>query len=99
MLLVVPHERCRTKWWADRASGQGTDSQIIVLADPGFWVSSLYGVAFQMRIHTDVSNTPGTFVIDKQGILRWGHVGQGEQNWRDRPNVEQVLEKVREISK
>jgi len=51
-----------------------------------------------MRIHTDVSNTPGTFVIDKQGIMRWAHVGQGEQNWRDRPSVEQVLEKVREIS-
>ncbi|MFV2067629.1 MAG: redoxin domain-containing protein, partial [Pirellulales bacterium] len=63
--LIVPHERCRVRWWSEK-SGKG----LTVLADPGFWVSSLYGVAFQMRIHTDTSNTPGTFVIDPQGVLR-----------------------------
>ncbi len=91
--MIVPHERCRTKWWADKVKGP-----FVFLADPAFRVSSLYGVAFQMRIHTDTSNTPGTFVIDKQGILRWTHIGQGKKNWRDRPTTEQTLAKVKEFS-
>jgi len=60
-------------------------------------VSSLYGVAFQMRIHTDTSNTPGTFVIDRQGVLRWSHIGQGKRNWADRPTVAKTLAKVKEF--
>ncbi len=92
--LIVPHERCRTKWWADRSKGD-----LIVLADPGFLVSSMYGVAFQMRIHTDTSNTPGTFVIDKQGVLRWSHIGQGRRNYADRPSASETLLKVREFAK
>jgi len=69
------------------------------LADPGFLVSSIYGVAFQMRIHTDTSNTPGTFVIDKQGILRWSHTGAGEHSWGDRPTIEKTLDQVQEFSR
>ena len=91
---MVPHERCRVKWWA-----QQSDNNVTTLADPGFWASSLYGVAFQMRIHTDTSNTPGTFLIDKEGVLRWAHIGTGAKNWSDRPTVDQVLEKVKEFAK
>ena len=91
--MVVPHERCRTKWWADKAKGK-----VVFLADGGFGVSSMYGVAFQMRIHTDTSNTPGTFVIDKQGLLRWAHIGQGKKNWADRPSPQQILERVMKIA-
>ena len=69
------------------------------LADPGFLVSSIYGVAFQMRIHTDTSNTPGTFVIDRQGILKWSHIGSGKANWRDRPTIPETLAKVKEFAK
>ncbi len=92
MFIIVPHERCRTKWWSDKA-------KVTFLADPGYWVSSMYGVAFQMRIHTDTSNTPGTFLIDKQGVLRWSHIGIGKANWRDRPTNQEILEKVRGLSK
>lgn len=71
----------------------------MTLADPGFRASALYGVAFQMRIHTDTSNTPGTFVIDKKGIVQWSHIGVGAKNWNDRPTVEETLAKVKEFSK
>lgn len=91
--MIVPHERCRTKWWAEK-----TGRTVPFLADPGFWVSSLYGVACQMRIHTDTSNTPATFVIDKRGIIRWAHIGTGARNWADRPTVETTLAKVQEFS-
>ena len=93
MVVIVPHERCRTQWWADRTKGKVT-----FLADPGFLVSSMYGVAFQMRIHTDTSNTPGTFVIDKQGVLKWSRIGSGKANWRDRPTAPDTLAKVKEFS-
>jgi hypothetical protein len=112
VFVVVPHERCRVRWWAKRAAtadpsepadgkrvdGKLAAGQLVYLADPGFWVSSMYGVAFQMQIHTDVSNTPGTFLVDKQGILRWAHRGQGKTNYRDRPTVRQTLAKVRELA-
>lgn len=94
MLVVVPHERCRVKWWADQ-----TEGKVVTLADPGFRASALYGVAFQMRIHTDTSNTPGTFVVDKKGVLQWARLGVGAKNWNDRPTVEETLAKVKESSK
>lgn len=106
--MIVPHERCRVAWWAHQGSTtnkqhkkrtSSADSQVVFLADPGFWVSSMYGVAFQMQIHTDVSNTPGTFLIDQQGILRWAHRGQGKKNYRDRPTVQQTLAKVKELAR
>ena len=94
VFLIVPHERCRVKWWAEQSGGK-----VVTLADPAFLASSRYGVAFQMRIHTDTSNTPGAFVIDKAGVLRWSHIGVGPKNYSDRPTVEQTLEKVKEFVK
>jgi peroxiredoxin len=94
VFVIVPHERCRVKWWAERSK-----DSVVMLADPGFLVSSKYGVAFQMQIHTDISNTPGTFLIDKQGVLQWSHIGTGKKNWRDRPTATQTLERVKELSK
>lgn len=108
VFVIVPHERCRVEWWAKQAStankpelakkSDSTDGQVVFLADPGNWVSSMYGVAFQMQIHTDVSNTPGTFLIDQQGTLRWAQRGQGKKNYRDRPTVQQILANVKELS-
>ena len=83
---MVPHEKVRARAWLKPAGGAYP-----VLADPGFAASAAYGVAFQMRIHSDTSNTPGTFIIDPEGVLRWARVGEGEGNWRDRPSVEEVL--------
>lgn len=94
VFVVIPHERCRTKWWAERSKGM-----VKILADPGFLVSSMYGVAFQMQVHTDISNTPGTFVIDKQGVLRWAKVGTGKRNYLDRPTAKQTLAQVKELTK
>ncbi len=93
VVLIVPHESCRTRWWAERAK----NDKLTVLADGGFLASCLYGVAFQMRIHSDISNTPGTFLIDRSGILRWAHIGEGKTNWKDRPTVEQVLQQIKSI--
>ena len=89
VFVVVPHDKARVERWQAKAG-----SSVPVLCDPGFVASCRYGVAFQMRIHTDTSNTPGTFVIDKEGVLAWAHVGVGKRNWGDRPTVEATLAKV-----
>ncbi len=93
-LVVVPHDAARVKAWEDRAGGPYP-----VLADPGFVASCAYGVAFQMRIHVDTSNTPGVFVIDKKGVLRWAHRGEGPKNWADRPDLALVQGEVRKAAK
>lgn len=92
MIGVVPHEKVRVKAWQDRVA-----HKFPTLADAGYHVPATYGVAFQCRIHTDTSNTPATFLIDKHGVLRWAHVAQGAKNFGDRPSVDEVLDKVREI--
>jgi len=92
VFLVVPHDKVRVAPWQTKAG-----EAYAVLCDPGFVASCRYGVAFQMRIHTDTSNTPGTFVIDNQGVLAWAHVGTGRRNWSDRPSIDEVLTKVKAL--
>jgi len=92
VFVVVPHDKARTQRWQAKAG-----PTVPVLCDPGFVVSCRYGVAFQMRIHTDTSNTPGTFVIDKHGTLVWAHIGTGKRNWGDRPTIEATLAKVKAL--
>ena len=94
VLVVVPHDKARVEAWQKRAG-----DAYPVLCDPGFVASCRYGVAFQMRIHGDTSNTPGTFLIDKKGTLSWAHVGTGKRNWGDRPSVEDVLARAEALSR
>ena len=47
-----------------------------------------------MRIHTDTSNTPGAFLIDAEGTLRYARLGEGERNFADRPGVSELLDLV-----
>ena len=61
-----------------------------VLADPAFTASATYGVAFQEFCAT--GNRPATFVIDRDGVLRWEH--RARTNAADRPTPREVLEVV-----
>lgn len=92
VISIVPHEKQRVKVWQKKARGLYP-----VLADGGFLASSLYDVAFQMRIHTDTSNTPGTFIIGKDGALKWAYIGKGKRSWADRPKIPAVLAKLKEL--
>lgn len=65
-----------------------------MLMDPSLTVSATYGVAFQMRIHTEVSNRPATFIIDRQGILRYAK--RGEQ-FGDRPTPDQIVAELERL--
>jgi len=94
LIAVDPHED-----WASKAllkeTGFTTDQlNYPLLADPSLTVSATYGVAFQMRIHVEVSNRPATFVIDKGGVIRW------EKRARivsDRADADDVLRELKKL--
>jgi len=63
------------------------------LADPTAWVCALYGAAKQLVVHDEWVTVPAAFIIDKNGILKYAHVGRG---WpmSERAKPEDVLEKL-----
>jgi peroxiredoxin len=89
VIAILPHEIEYLELW-DELAGH----KFPVLADPGFLVSSTYGVAFQMRIHTNTSNTPAVFLVGKNGLLKWEYIAQDEISYNDRPKIETILEKI-----
>lgn len=94
LLAVDPHEA-----WASRAllkeTGLTTDDlNFPLLVDPALTVSATYGVAFQMRIHTEWSNRPATFVIDRQGIIRYARRANA---FGDRPTPDEILGQLRKL--
>ena len=92
LLAVDPHEL-----WASRAllKETGLDTDVLnypLLLDPAHTVSATYGVAFQMRIHTELCNRPATFVIDRDGVLRYA---RRAQTFGDRPSPDNVLAELK----
>ena len=74
---------------------QASDLHYPLLLDPSLTVSATYGVAFGMRIHVEQSNRPATFIVDKEGILRYAKLGT---NFNDRPTPEQIVAELERIS-
>ena len=94
LLAVDPHEV-----WSARAllanTGLSTDDlHYPLLMDPSLTVSAAYGVAFQMRIHVEVSNRPATFIIDKQGTVRFA---QRANTYSDRPTPQTILAELKKL--
>ena len=52
------------------------------------------GVAFQMRIHTEWSNRPATFIVDKEGMLRYAHRAR---SFADRPGADEIISELRKL--
>jgi peroxiredoxin len=59
-----------------------------VFLDPGLKLVASY------NLQGDLSR-PSTFVLDKQGIVRYGYVGNDK---KDRPAISRVLEEVKKIN-
>jgi len=93
LLAVDPHERWSAKYLLKEAGVSTDDVNIPLLMDPAQIVSATYGVAFQMRIHVEVSNRPATFIIDRDGILRYA---KRATTYGDRPTPPDL---VRELEK
>lgn len=94
LLAIDPHESWAAKYLLKEV-GLTTDAvNYPLLMDPAHTVSAAYGVAFQMRIHTEWSNRPATFIIDQEGILRFARRGT---SFSDRPTVNDILSEVQKL--
>lgn len=96
LLVIDPHESYRVRHLLKEAGFETDDLRVPMLADPAHTVSARYGVAFQMNIHTEWSNRPATFIVDREGILRFAHRAQ---NFGDRPKPEAILEELGKLKK
>ena len=96
LVAIDPHEVWSAKFLL-KETGQSTDDlNFPLLMDPSLTVSATYGVAGQMRIHTEWSNRPATFVIDREGVLRYTHRGT---SFNDRPSAATVVGELMKLRK
>jgi len=94
LLAVDPHEIWSAKFLL-RETGFSTDSlKYPMLMDPSLTVSATYGVPFQMRIHVEWSNRPATFVIDREGTIRYV---KRAGTFADRPSPDQVIAELQKL--
>jgi len=96
LLAVDPHESWSAKYLLKESGLRTDDLNFPILTDPSLTVSAAYGVAFQMRIHTEVSNRPATFVIDKAGILRYE---KRARSFADRPSPDQIVNELKKLQR
>jgi peroxiredoxin Q/BCP len=89
-----PHESDAAKSLLKDAGFADADLQYPLLLDPTQTVSAMYGVAFQMRIHTKISNRPATFIIDNLGTLQYARRGS---YFGDRPNVANIIAELKKL--
>ena len=94
LLAVDPHESWAAKRLLKDSGFESSDVSFPLLLDPSQTVSATYGVAFQMRIHTEWSNRPATFVIDKKGIVRYV---RRATTYGDRPTPAQIVTELKKL--
>jgi len=88
LLVVDPHDQVPAKHFLKDVGMATGDVGYPLLLDPAGIVGATYGVAYQMRIHTERRNRPATFLIDRQGIIRYA---RRAKSFSDRPNVAEIL--------
>lgn len=94
LIAVDPHEAWSTKSLLKESGLTTDDLHYPLLADPTLTVSAKYGVAFQMRIHTELSNRPTTFIIDRAGILRYE---RRAKTFTDRPKPDEIVSELKKL--
>lgn len=94
VLAVDPHESWSAKFLLKDAGATTDDLAFPMLMDPSLTVSAMYGVAFQMRIHVEISNRPATFIVDKDGIIRFAHPAE---RFNDRPSPKKIVEELQKL--
>ncbi len=96
VFVIDPHDSGRIRHLLTKA-GFDTDAlPVPVLCDPAHLISATYGVAFQMRQHTEWSNRPATFLIDRDGVIRYAHRGK---NYGDRPRPDKLLQELDKLTR
>ncbi|MBI1914383.1 MAG: redoxin domain-containing protein [Planctomycetes bacterium] len=91
VLAIDPHELHRVRHMLRSVGYKADQVAYPILADSAGTVSATYGVAFQMNVHTEWSNRPATFVIDREGIIRYERRGK---TFGDRPKPDDLLKEL-----
>lgn len=94
ILVVDPHEAWPARHFLRDVGLDTGDVGYPLLLDPSLTVSATYGVAMQMRIHTELSNRPATFVVDREGVIRYERRGT---SFFDRPKVDEILSELKKL--
>lgn len=94
LLVIDPHEAWSAKRFLKDVGLEAGEIGYPLLVDPTLTVSATYGVAMQMRIHTELSNRPAAFVIDRAGSIRYE---RRARTFSDRPSPADLLEEVRKL--
>src|SRR5262249_55530657 len=92
---VDPHESYRVRHMLREVGSKADDVAFPILADPAATVSATYAVAFQMNIHTEWSNRPATFIIDREGVIRYERRGT---TFSDRPKPADLLQELDKLA-
>jgi peroxiredoxin len=95
LLIVDPHESWSAKRFLKDVGLRSGDLGYPLLQDPTQTVSAAYGVAMQMRIHTEISNRPAAFVIDRDGVIRYE---RRAKTFADRPSATDLLNEVAKLT-
>lgn len=94
LLAVDPHEHWAAQSLLKETGFDSDDVGYPLLYDPSLTVSAAYGVPFQMRIHTEWSNRPATFIIDRDGIVRYA---RRADTFNDRPSASDILAELAKL--
>lgn len=94
LLAIDPHDAWPAKHLLKEVGLQTSDLKFPLLLDANLLASAAYGVAFQMRIHTEWSNRPATFIVDKKGILRYA---RRARTYSDRPRPSDVVGELKKL--
>ena len=95
VLAIDPHESWSAKYLLKDSGLETSDVNFPLLMDPALTVSATYGVAFQMRVHTELSNRPATFIIDTKGVLRYA---RRATSFGDRPKPKQIAAELKKLA-
>ena len=96
VFAIDPHESWSAKYLLKDAGASTDELFFPLLMDPSQTISATYGVAFQMRIHVERSNRPATFIIDKEGVVRYA---RRAKTFNDRPNPKEILGILNDLEK
>jgi peroxiredoxin len=95
LFAIDPHESYRVRHMLKDVGLKAGDFAFPILADSANTVSATYGVAFQMNIHTEWSNRPATFILDKGGVIRYE---RRAKTYGDRPKPDQILKELDKLA-
>ena len=94
LLAVDPHEDGSANLFLKEIGLKTGDVGYPLLLDSAQTVSAAYGVAFQMRIHPEWSTRPATFIIDREGVIRYERRGE---SFSDRPSPQTILAELNKL--